>query len=191
MFAQSSITEWFSTFATSPWVREEVAIKILSALYKSPSGLFNQLIHTFSIITWLSIILSILVISITLIQTQISSHFTNKKLFKRDANIAEIIFLVFSYLLNNCQKTSNNFLLTVWAFVSLIIINCISGDILSSIVNQDMTSINTFKELLNSNLSIIGGKYSHYQMFDYEVLGLEILKKLHNKTEFIDDHDVS
>jgi hypothetical protein len=142
-------------------------------------------------ITWLSIILSILVISIILIQTQISSHFTNKKLFKRDANIAEIIFLVFSYLLNNCQKTSNNFLLTVWAFVSLIIINCISGDILSSIVNQDMTSINTFKELLNSNLSIIGGKYSHYQMFDYEVLGLEILKKLHNKTEFIDDHDVS
>jgi hypothetical protein len=191
MFAQSSITEWFSTFATSPWVREEVAIKILSALYKSPSGLFNQLIHTFSIITWLSIILSILVISIILIKTQISSHFTNKKLFKRDVNIVEIIILVSSYLLNNCQKTSDNFLITVWAFVSLIIITCISGNILSSIVNQDMTSINTFEELLNSNLSIIGGKYSHYQMFDNRVPGLEVLKKLHNKTEFIDDYDVS
>jgi hypothetical protein len=115
-------------------------------------------------ITWLSIIVSILAISIILIQTRISSHFTNKKFFKRNANIVEIIILVFSDLLNNCQKKSDNFLLTVWAFVSLIIITCISGNILSSIVNQDMTSINTFEELSNSNLSIIGGKYSHYQM---------------------------
>ncbi len=135
--------------------------------------------------------MSILAISIILIQTQISSHFTNKKLIKRDANIVEIIILVFSYLLNNCQKTSDNFLLTIWAFVSFIIITCISGNILSSIVNQDMTSINTFEELLNSNLSIIGGKYSHYQMFNYNESGLQILKKLHNKTMFIDDYEVS
>jgi hypothetical protein len=32
MFAQSSIIEWFSTFATSPWIREEVSIKILGSI---------------------------------------------------------------------------------------------------------------------------------------------------------------
>jgi len=164
---------------------------ILSALYYSPSGLFKQLIHTFPIITWFSILLSILVISITLIQTQTASNLTNQRLLQRDANIVELIILVCSYLLNNNQKTNHNFLLTVWSFVSLIIVFCISGNILSSIVNQDMTKINTFEELDQSNLSIIGGKYSHYQMFDNNVPGLEILKKLHKKTEFIDDYDVS
>jgi len=164
---------------------------ILSALYYSPSGLFKQLIHTFSIITWLSLILSILIISIILVQTQIASHFTNQRLLQRDANIIELIILVFSYLLNNYQKTNHNFLLTVWSFVSLILVLCISGNILSSIVNQDMTTINTFEELDKSNLSIIGGRFSHYQGFNYSLPGMEILKKLSQKTEFIDDYDVS
>lgn len=183
--------QWFYGFATSPWIKREVEIKILSALYYSPSGLFKQLIHTFSMITWLSIVLSILCIAIILMQTQIASHFTDKRLLERDANIIELIILVFGYLMNNCQKSSDNLLLTIWAFISIVIISCISGNILSSIVNRDMTSINSFAELVDSNLSIIGGKYSHYENFDKRVAGLEILKKLHNKTRFVDDYDVS
>jgi hypothetical protein len=142
-------------------------------------------------VTWLSIALSILSIAIILIQTQIASNFTNKRLFERDANLIELIILVYSYLLNNCQKSSNNLLLTIWAFISIVIISCFSGNILSSIVNQDMTSINSFEELVNSNLTIIGGKYSHFENFDKSLAGLEILKKLHNRTNFVHDYNVS
>jgi predicted signal transduction protein with EAL and GGDEF domain len=141
--------------------------------------------------TWVSIALSILSIAIILIQTQIASHITTKKLLKRDANLIELIILVFGYLLNNCQKSSNNLLLTIWAFISIVIISCFSGNILSSIVNQDMTSINSFEELVNSNLTIIGGKYAHFENFDKSWAGLETLKKLHNRTNFVHDYDVS
>jgi predicted signal transduction protein with EAL and GGDEF domain len=54
-----------------------------------------------------------------------------------------------------------------------------------------MTSIKSFEELVNSNLTIIGGKYSHFENFDKSLAGLEILKKLHNRTNFVHDYNVS
>jgi hypothetical protein len=164
---------------------------ILSALYFSPSGLFKQMFTTFSMIIWLLIILSVLIISLTLYQSQAVSHFTNRRLFKRDANLIEFIILVCSYLFNNISKTSDNFLLTIWAFTSVTLIACFCGDILSSLVNQDLTTINTFKELAQTDISIISGKWSYFDTFNNKFSGLETLKLLGNRTEFVDDYNVS
>jgi hypothetical protein len=140
---------------------------------------------------WLLIILSVLIISLTLYQSQAVSHFTNRRLFKRNANLVELIILVCSYLFNNISKTSNNFLLTIWAFTSVILISYFCGDILSSLVNQDLTTINTFEELVQTNISIIGGKYSYFDTFNNSFPGLETLKLLGERTDFVNDYDVS
>lgn len=135
--------------------------------------------------------LSVLIISLILYQNQAVSHFTYKRQFKRDANLVELIILVCSYLFNNSSKASDNFLLAIWAFISVILIACFCGDILSSLVNQDMTTINTFEELAQKNISIIGGKWSYFDTFNDSFVGLETLKLLGERTNFVDDYDVS
>jgi hypothetical protein len=135
--------------------------------------------------------LSVLIISLILYQNQAVSHFTNKRQFKRDANLVELIILVCSYLFNNSSKSSDNFLLAIWAFISVILIACFCGDILSSLVNKDLTTINTFKELAQTNISIISGKWSYFDTFNDSFAGLETLKLLGERTNFVDDYDVS
>ncbi len=88
--------------------------------------------------TLLLIILSVLIISLFLYQSQATSHFTNRRLFKRDPNLVELIILVCSHLFNNISKNSDNFLRTIWGFTSVILIACFCGDILSLLVNQDL-----------------------------------------------------
>jgi hypothetical protein len=135
--------------------------------------------------------LSVLIISLILYQNQAVSHFTYKRQFKRDANLVELIILVCSYLFNNSSKASDNFLLAIWAFISVILIACFCGDILSSLVNKDLTTINTFKELAQTNISIISGKWSYFDTFNDSFAGLETLKLLGERTNFVDDYDVS
>ena len=74
--------------------------------------------------------------------------------------------------------------------MTLILISCINGRILSSLINQDKNTINTFEELVDYNYSIIGGKWSYFSGFDRKRSGYEFLNVLHNRSEFVNDYDV-
>ena len=164
---------------------------ILSALYFHPSGLFKQLIITFSLTTWLSILLSIIIISLVLYQSNIIFRETDAKLFHKDANLAEIMILVFSFLLNNSPRIKDNLLLTIWSLMTLIFIACIHGNILSSLINQDMTTFHSFQEIIDSNISIIGGKWSYFDVFNKTWTDIDNFKLLINRSDFVYDYNVS
>ena len=189
VFSTATIEEWFCSFATSPWVFRDSNIQILSALRFYPSGLFKQLINTFSLSIWLFLLMSILLISLALYMNQITYYLMDKKIFKRNYNFIEILILICSYLINTSTKV-NNLILSIWTYVSIIFICCINGNILCSLVKQDMTTINTFQELIDYNYSIIGSQSTFYREFNMTRPGYELFNELKNKTNFVNDYFV-
>ena len=179
--------ESFYSYATSPWVFRDSNIQILSALRFYPSGLFKQLINTFSLSIWLFLLMSILLISLALYMNQITYYLMDKKIFKRNYNFIEILILIFSYLFNKSTKV-NNLILSIWTYMSIIFVCCINGNILSSLVKQDMTTINTFQELIDYNYSIIGSRPSFYSEFNMAKPGYELFNELQKKTNFDNDY---
>ena len=110
----------------------------------------------------------------------------HKNIFKRNYNFVEIMILICSYLFNKSTK-ANNLILIIWAFMALILICIFNGNILASLVKQDMTTINSFQELIDYNYSIIGGQYSHYRSHDMNRPGFELFNELKKNTHFIND----
>jgi len=66
ILSQTSIEEWLFQFAISPYIKDQINIQILSALYPKPHGLLKNLVNTFSTITWISILVSIITVALTL-----------------------------------------------------------------------------------------------------------------------------
>jgi len=52
-------------------------------------------------------------------------------------------------------------LVNLWSFISMILVFCFSGGILSSIVTQGIKTINTFDEMIDSNLTIVSGNWTN------------------------------
>ncbi len=65
-------------------------------------------------------------------------------------------------LLNQGLK-NKYFLLNFWALLSVIFITCFSGNILSTLITPDVKPINSFHELMKSNLKI----YIVYKTYVY------------------------
>jgi len=71
--------------------------------------------------------------------------------------------------------------------MALIICSCFSVGILSSMVTREMKTINTFEELIDSNLSIISANNSYiYWGLTYQKSNIKF-RQLEPKIKFIDD----
>ena len=69
----------------------------------------------------------------------------------------EIFFSLLRPLLNQTMgKISNQKLLTIiWSFMALTITTCFSGGILTSVVFREQKNINSFDEMIDSNLTVL------------------------------------
>src|SRR5687768_10989992 len=65
------------------------------------------------------------------------------------------MFEILRIFLNQGWKRYICFLVNIWALISVIFTSCLSGGVLSTILLQDMTAINSFAELMSSNMRII------------------------------------
>ncbi len=76
-------------------------------------------------------------------------------------SIEKTIFKVSRILLNQGISTSSsNFLFTIWSLISVIFISCFSGRIYSSMIKQDLKTINNVQDIIESNVTIIGNNYT-------------------------------
>ena len=54
---------------------------------------------------------------------------------------------------------------------------------MASLVKKDMTTINSFQELIDYNYSIIGGEYSHYYADNMNRSGFKLFNELKKNTD--------
>lgn len=66
-----------------------------------------------------------------------------------------LIFEISRIILNQGSRKYICFLVNLWALISVIFVSCFSGGILSSILVRDMKAINTFEDLISSDVRII------------------------------------
>jgi len=121
-----------------------------------------------------------------------SYHFEDN--FKENLSfncIEKTIFKVSRVLLNQGMLTSSSkFLFTIWSLISVILISCFSGKIYSSMIKQDLKTINNVKEIIESNVTIISNNYTTiYFMVKYNDPSPEI-KLLRERIKFEDRKNV-
>jgi hypothetical protein len=73
----------------------------------------------------------------------------------------------------------------------MILISIFSGNFLSSLVNQDFKNIESFQELVNSNLTIISGNSSYFQYINKTLSHNNLVTLLNERAIFVNDHNVS
>jgi predicted PurR-regulated permease PerM len=107
----------------------------------------------------------------------------------RKLNFEKLLFFIIRYLLNQGKTAKNELLIILWAFVAFIIISCLSAGILSTIVAQEEKTINTFEELIDSNLTIISGNGSliYWIMKYIDSNSNTKFQQLENRIKFMDD----
>ena len=86
-------------------------------------------------------------------------------------------------------SSKDNFLTNIWAFMSLILVSCLSSGILSSIVIQDVRHINTIDEIIASNLDIYGYNNSWiYYKYKYNDLDKH-MRRIMPRLKFMSTND--
>jgi len=75
-------------------------------------------------------------------------------------DIGDMIFEIIRYLLNQATAKNIYLLTNLWALASVVILSLFSGAIYTSIVNKEMKTINTYEELINSNITLVSGNDS-------------------------------
>ncbi len=90
-------------------------------------------------------------------------HFKVKQSYHKTSfwEIGDAFIETGRYLINQATNKNVSFLTNVWGLVSVIFVSCFSGGIYTSIVYKDMKTINTYEEMLKSNLTLIGGDNSY------------------------------
>ncbi len=106
----------------------------------------------------------------------------------RKLNFEKLLFFIIRYLLNQGNSAKNDLLIILWAFVAFLITSCLSAGILSTIVAQEKKTINTFEELIDTNLTIISGNNSFvYWKIKYIDSNDMKFQQLANRIKFMDD----
>jgi hypothetical protein len=114
-----------------------------------------------------------------------------KKNNQRSKSLIEVVLFTCSYLVNCGSNKNETLLINMWSFASMILISIFSGNFLSSLVNQDLKNIESFQELVNSNLTIISGNSSYFQYINKTLSHNNLLTLLNERAIFVNDHNVS
>jgi hypothetical protein len=107
-------------------------------------------------------------------------------------SIEKTIFKVSRILLNQGILTSSsNFLFTLWSLISVIFISCFSGRIYSSMIKQDLKTINNVQDIIESNVTVISNNYTTiYFMVKFDDPSPEI-RLLQKRIKFEDQTNVN
>lgn len=183
-----AIIEWLHTFATVNWIKEDYGVTILSAKYVESVDV-SHMVNTFSSAIWLSLLILPLIVSIVLtVSDGINSNSYEERLtitvmtFVR--RVWKSSFQMIQILLNQGIRLNNCLLLNLWSLIAVIFISCFSGLILSSLLIMNTKSINTFEELMSSDMRIIcfNNTYSYYAINWANYSNDEMLSRLqHSK----------
>ena len=163
------INRWSSSFAKIPWILDSYNLVILSVVQTMAPDM-SKILKIFSLDIWLLILLSTLILTLFFvifnyhkckhgIYYEFSYHVQfNHEVRRTDFKTAIWIFFVLGrHLLNQPLKrvTSESLLTNIWSFMAFIITVCFSGGILRSIVFREQKNINTFDEMIDSNLTVL------------------------------------
>lgn len=115
-------------------------------------------------------------------------YIRNKSNQKLD--FGNIFLKIIGTLLNQGFKDRTKFYLNIWSLMTIVLIPCYSASILSSLLFQPMKTINTFEELVVSNLSLVTGNYSAlYYLHQWPGNDPKLLY-IHKKISCVDDENV-
>jgi len=105
-----------------------------------------------------------------------SGNFSKIKRSRDESTFGDVLFAIFSKILNQGTNKYNLIAANTWVLIAVILANCFSNQLLSSLLYQQMEKIDSFDDLINTNLTFVTAEYSW--------LGTTITHPNNNKDEY-------
>ena len=163
------IIEWSLSFAKIHWFKDDYQFVILSAIQTQPSNM-TKILKLFSIEIWLLIMTSILIItSFLIISKKLQGFWISIAILScyylycfigeiiRFESSFKVFYNILRHLLNQSMRKElrERLLINIWSLMALTITACFSGGILTSVVFREQKNINSFDEMIDSNLTVL------------------------------------